>query len=102
MESLLRSFEWVLLKTCGYRIAFGEEVKVSPESCYHFVVGQGFVTAEEGLSVDLALAITKGNFHDIQVLKAAKQIMRQAIDCLLAGRELKSRRLFVPNKLACK
>jgi DNA repair protein RecO (recombination protein O) len=94
IESLLRRFEWVLLKTCGYRLAFAEGVLVSPDAFYHFDVGQGFVMAKDGIPADTASAIVEGNFQNVLVLKSAKHIMRQAIDCLLVGRELKSRRLF--------
>ncbi|MGQ3890912.1 DNA repair protein RecO [Legionella sp. CNM-4043-24] len=91
LESLLRRFEWVLLRDCGHRLAFVDD-KVAP--FYQFVAGSGFVSAPEGFPHDTASAIIAGEFHDVRVVQAAKRTMRQAVDYLLAGRELKSRQLF--------
>ncbi len=76
LEQSLRSFEWVLLKECGYQLQL--------ESL------QGFPFAK-----DILLRIVNGQFSHPEVLKPAKLIMRQAITDLLDGRPLLSRTLFV-------
>lgn len=96
LESLLRRFEWVLLRESGYRLAF---VDGNNSAFYRFVAGAGFVAAQEGFALATVSAIIAGEFHDVQVVQAAKRIMRGAIDYLLAGRELKSRQLFSGNRL---
>jgi len=91
LESLLRQFEWVLLRECGHGLAFVDDDQAA---FYRFVAGSGFVSATEGFAPDLASAIIAGDFHDVRTVQSAKKMMRQAIDYLLAGRELKSRQLF--------
>lgn len=92
LESLLRQFEWVLLRECGHGLAFVDD---NEAPFYRFAAGSGFVSATEGFAPDEASAIIAGNFRDVRIVQAAKKMMRQAIDYLLAGRELKSRQLFV-------
>lgn len=92
LEALLRRFEWVLLRSCGYGLAL---VEGGDEESYHYVKGQGFVaTREGGFSKEVAMAICSGQFVDFTALKSAKIIMRQAIDHMLDGRQLHSRGYF--------
>jgi len=100
IESLLRKFEWVLLRECGYMLSFMDD-RESAAEYYQFVIGKGFTVAEEGLLGDHIFAITQGQFIDVQVLKTAKLVMRQAITHLLGGRELKSRALFRSRVGSC-
>lgn len=92
IESLLRKFEWVLLAECGYSLAFTEQA--AQAEYYRFWPNKGFVPALDGFPRAEILTIIEGQFHDINLLKSAKIIMRQAIDFLLEGKELKSRQLF--------
>lgn len=91
-EALLRKFEWFLLDTCGYMLSFMDES--DPEKRYQYIPGKGFIVVADGMPGEDIWAIVQGQFIDIRVLKTAKLIMRQAIDHLLNGKELKSRALF--------
>lgn len=94
MESLLRKFEWMLLGSCGYSLSFEDD----PAERYRLVAGKGFVVDHNGIPGEDVLAITQGQFEEVRVLKSAKLIMRQAVDNLLGGRELKSRALFKSSR----
>lgn len=95
IEILLRRFEWALLIACGHTLSFVEEVNsgkpIRAENYYRFIAGEGFRLAEQGISGSTLIALAQGELDDLYVLKSAKLIMRQAIDFLLEGRELKSR-----------
>lgn len=101
MEALLRKFEWMLLDACGYMLSFvdAESESVICTQKYRFIVGKGFVVVLDGMPGQHLLDITNGQFTDVHVLKTAKLIMRQAIDHLLNGRELKSRTLFASGNI---
>jgi DNA repair protein RecO (recombination protein O) len=103
IEALLRRFEWVLLKEGGYCLTAIESVSDKPivaNHYYQFIPSKGFINASSSNAIlgTHIMAIVDGDFHDINVLKSAKKIMRQAIDYLLNGRPLKSRDLFIPTK----
>ncbi|MGC1181671.1 DNA repair protein RecO [Legionella sp.] len=97
-ESLLRRFEWALLKTCGYSFSLIHEARTNnfivPELYYQFVAGEGFISTSEGIPGRHILALAEDNLSEADYLKSAKYIMRQAIDDLLGGREIKSRSLY--------
>jgi DNA repair protein RecO (recombination protein O) len=101
VESLLRRFEWALLCACGHGFSFSEEGrtgrKVSEQSYYQFIADEGFILAPSGISGAHLLALAADDLLDYEVLKSAKKIMRQAIDYLLGGRELKSRALYTQD-----
>ncbi|MDX1836673.1 DNA repair protein RecO [Legionella taurinensis] len=97
IEALLRRFEMQLLDVCGYSLLLTCDVDglaVDPLKQYGFVVGRGLVKSSPGFSGQSVLGLAHNQFDDLQVLKTAKFILRQAIDHLLGGRELKSRSLF--------
>ena len=102
-EILLRRFEWALLLTCGYGISFTHEahsvMPINAQQFYQFVPEEGFVPAGTGIRGEHILALAQGQFNEVSILKAAKWIMRQAIDHLLGGRELKSRKLYPRKQL---
>ncbi|MBA2709822.1 MAG: DNA repair protein RecO [Tatlockia sp.] len=102
IEILLRRFEWILLKACGYSLKPQNGFK--QEHYYQLIAGEGFVKAEAGFSGKDIIELAEGRLETLSVLKSAKLIMRQAIDHLLNGRVLKSRSLFLAksDKLACK
>lgn len=98
VESLLRRFEWALLKTCGYSFSWTQEARtdalIDADRYFQFVAGEGFVSASKGIPGKHLLALAEDNLNDEALLKSAKQIMRSAIDHLLGGREIKARSLY--------
>ena len=98
IEMVLRRFEWELLLSCGYQMSLTHDARsANPinESCfYRFIVGEGFVLTEDGISGAHLLAISQDKLDDIAVLMVAKRIMRRAIDHALDGKEIKSRALY--------
>lgn len=99
LAMLLRRFEMALLSACGYSICFTHEARlvipISDQQCYQFIADEGFVLADTGIPGEAILALAQGQFAKPNVLKVAKLIMREAIDHLLEGRELKSRALLM-------
>ncbi|MDI9818549.1 MULTISPECIES: DNA repair protein RecO [unclassified Legionella] len=103
IEILLRRFEWALLLACGQQVSFTREANsthlINSNLNYQFVANEGFIPANEGyIAGKEILALAQGCFNEVRTLKVAKFIMRQAIDHLLGGRELKSRALFLIKK----
>ncbi|KTC84119.1 DNA repair protein RecO [Legionella brunensis] len=102
IEVLLRRFEWALLLACGQGISLTEEAHsanlIDGDKSYRFIVNEGFLPAKAGLAGKDILALSQGHLDDINVLKTAKLIMRQAIDHLLGGKTLKSRALYAQKK----
>ncbi|MFI4919417.1 MAG: DNA repair protein RecO, partial [Legionellales bacterium] len=98
LEALLRRFEWTLLKACGYSFSLTEEAEtqtpISTEAHYQLVVGEGFVPCANGIPGEHILALAADNLTETACLKSAKLIMRQAIDHLVGGREIKTRCLW--------
>ncbi|KTC85635.1 MULTISPECIES: DNA repair protein RecO [Legionella] len=101
IEVLLRRFEWALLLACGYSLSFTHEAhSINPiraHHCYQLLPDEGFILASAGIPGEHILALAEGQLDELKLLKTAKFIMRQAIDHLLGGRELKSRSLY-PRK----
>lgn len=99
LESLLRRFEWTLLKACGYSFSLTQEAGtdhlIAEHLCYQFIAGEGFVVHSEGIPGPHILALAQDNLDEADYLKSAKIIMRKAIDHLLGGREIKARALYV-------
>ncbi len=98
VESLLRRFEWALLKNCGYSFSFTQEARtgalIAPNHYYHFVAGEGFISSSKGILGEHLLALSEDNLSEDVLLRSAKHIMRQAIDHLLGGREIQARNLY--------
>lgn len=92
MEFLLRSFEWVLLRECGFALSILDGHDGFQQ--YRLVAGGGFVASDSGWPHNHICAIIQGDFSNVAVLKTAKRVMRQAVDHLLDNRELKSRQFF--------
>jgi DNA repair protein RecO (recombination protein O) len=99
IEALLRRFEWTVLTVCGHYYSFTEEFSsnnlVKAHEYYRFIPGEGFVLAKQGIPGEHLLALAADNLNEPPYLKSAKIIMRQAIDHLLGGRELKARSLYL-------
>lgn len=98
LESLLRRFEWALLKVCGYSFSLTHDARtddgIVAERSYQFIAGEGFIAVTRGIPGAHILALAADNFAEVDSLKSAKHIMRKAIDHLLGGREIKARALY--------
>ncbi|MDP3705455.1 MAG: DNA repair protein RecO [Legionellaceae bacterium] len=98
LEVLLRRFEWTLLVSMGYAISLTHDARtglpIVSTSQYAFVAGEGVVAAEQGLLGSHLLALSEDTLDKPEVLKAAKKIMRLAINHALGGKEIKARRLY--------
>ncbi|KTD83015.1 DNA repair protein RecO [Legionella waltersii] len=100
VEAILRRFEWMLLKSCGHLFSLVHEARtgdmIVADAYYQFIAGEGFVlNSQHGVSGSHILALASDNLSEVAYLKTAKLIMRQAIDHLLGGREIKARKLYV-------
>lgn len=99
IEALLRRFEWTLLNSCGHSFSFTHEADtqslIHPTHYYEFTAGKGFTQASKGFSGEDLLALGRDDLSNAAYLKAAKMIMRKAIDHLLDGREIKARALYI-------
>jgi DNA repair protein RecO (recombination protein O) len=98
IEMVLRRFEWELLSSCGYHMSLTHDARstkpIMAHHFYRFIVGEGFVLAEEGVSGAHLIALSQNKLDDLAVLSMAKQIMRRAIDHALGGKEIKARALY--------
>ncbi|WP_133129762.1 DNA repair protein RecO [Legionella yabuuchiae] len=97
LEVALRQFERELLKDSGYQLSLthdAEEHPIAIHKQYQFIPGEGFQMTSKGFLGEHLLALAENRFEDPDVLKAAKRIMRQAIDHVLDGRTLNARALF--------
>lgn len=98
IEGLLRRFEWSLIKASGYSFSLTHEAQtenlINSETSYRFIAGEGFMPHSKGIPGEHILALSKDNLNEVKYLKSAKIIMRQAIDHLLGGRQIKARELF--------
>lgn len=99
VEAILRRFEWAFLTSCGYNMSLTHEAhsarSIVEGNYYRFVVGEGFVLADEGISGAHIIALAEDKLDDVAVLKTAKQIMRRAIDHALDGKDIKARALYL-------
>ena len=104
IEPALRQFELQLLETLGHAIDFeneaGSDRRVDDDARYRFVPDHGFCrlpaasnAADEFQGV-IVRAIGAHDFADVQVIRAAKRLLRLAINHQLGGRPLRSRELF--------
>lgn len=95
-EITLRAFELNLLDIIGYGLNLSYDLHhqkpINPEKYYIYNKELGLVENKVGqISGQMLLAIAQRKFDQPQVLSAAKQLMRQAIDSHLHGKQLKSR-----------
>ena len=104
VEVPLRRFEKLLLRECGYEVTFdadaesGEEI--DPAATYRFTPDLGFIRCEEeadGSRTFLGatlLAIRDDDYADVHVRRAAKRVLRRALEPHVGERPLVSRELF--------
>ncbi len=110
VEPALRYFEFQLLQTLGYGVDFchcaGSGEKVEAEMTYRYRAEQGFIASliKDNLTFygrDL-LAFERREFHQADVLQAAKRFTRIALKPYLGNKPLKSRELFSQHFLHLK
>jgi DNA repair protein RecO (recombination protein O) len=98
MEPLLRRFEWALLKALGYSFSMtqeaGSSTLIGAEKTYRFIPSEGFIPHTQGIPGSHIQALATDNLSETKYRQSAKWIMRQAIDHLLGGREIKARALY--------
>ncbi len=101
LEPALRTFEWNLLTTLGYMPTLSINTNldpINPSAYYELLPGTlpiqvSSPTARNYLGAHL-LAIEQQEWHDPEVLKTAKYLMRSWIDHYTGHKPLKSRSLF--------
>ena len=98
LEQILRRFEWQLLAACGVLVSFTHTkdhcTAIEPDKYYAFIPESGFVLAEKGFFGAHLLAMVADEWTCPSVLMTGKRVMRAAIDHLLNGVPLHSRRLY--------
>ena len=103
VEPILRRFEWRLLGILGYGFSLTEDARglpVSAQQRYVWHAAEGLqvvhdpLVAGAGLPGQALLAMAADDWTDIHTLRAAKQLMRQALGVHLGDRPLVSRQFF--------
>lgn len=97
LEVVLRRFERVLLNLTGYSLSWALDVNENPivaDKHYQFCAGEGFSLHETGILGAHLLAFDNNDLTEPGVLKAAKYVMRCAIDYALEGKPIKARSLY--------
>lgn len=108
-EPLLRGFELLVLDQLGYGLDLGYDgvhgEPIAAHQFYQFVATDGLVriTGEGapwlaqgdcGFAGEHLLAMAQSRYHDVAVKRAAKRLLRLALQPHLGGRPLHSRELF--------
>ncbi len=103
IEAVLRRFEWQFLSSCGYEFSLTHDahtlLPIISTNHYHFIAGEGFSLASKGIPGDCIIAMANDNLAEPLVLKAAKWIMRRAIDNALDGKRIKAREFYQFNQI---
>ncbi|OGT07272.1 MAG: DNA repair protein RecO [Gammaproteobacteria bacterium GWF2_41_13] len=105
-QVILRLFEQQLLEKMGYALpltqAFNTHHPIQPNQYYRYISHQGFLAVDHSESESPNVfqgkylsAIACHQYHSIEVLRAAKKLMRLALAPLLGDRPLKSREVFL-------
>ena len=113
LEPILRTFERRLLEELGYGLAFDVDVRsgvpIDDGKTYGMIVGEGFQElcgtnfgADNGRASGLPLVLSgwqisamgADDYRDDAVRRAAKRVLRGALELRLDGRRLTTRRLF--------
>ncbi|MFA5676859.1 MAG: DNA repair protein RecO [Pseudomonas sp.] len=104
VEPLLRRFEWQLLDNLGYGFSLMEDANGDPVDSrqrYVWHAADGLQPVHDallnnaGLPGAALLAMAADDWSAVSTLRAAKQLMRQALGVQLGDRPLISRTLFV-------
>lgn len=103
VEPILRRFEWQLLAILGYGFSLTEDANGQPvgtQQRYVWHASDGLQPIRDPLLVDAGLpgaallAMAADDWSAATTLRAAKQLMRQALGVHLGDRPLVSRQLF--------
>jgi DNA repair protein RecO (recombination protein O) len=99
LEAVLRNFELDLIEKSGYGLQLAYDTQhdkpVDPSKSYRLGAELSPVESEHGVySGNALLAIQARNFSDPDVLAEAKALLRQALDQLLHGKPLNSRKVL--------
>ena len=100
LEPCLRQFEIVLLDELGYQIHFADQNGSALHSgqFYQYDTQLGFFPAMKDDAASFQgshlLAIAANEWQDVEVKRAAKRLMRQALKPVLGSEPLKSRQFF--------
>ncbi len=103
VEPTLRRFEWQLLEVLGYGFSLSEDAQgraLDPQQGYVWHATEGLQAVTEpllsgaGLPGHALLAMAADDWTATITLRAAKQLMRQALAVHLGDRPLVSRQLF--------
>ena len=106
VEAHLRNFEFNLLDEIGYGMSFEYDVDgeaIVANKTYYLTADSQFnevlqsnrdLTSSNVFPGRILLAIQQYNWHDPEVLKYAKQLIRMAMQPLLGAKPLQSRQLF--------
>jgi DNA repair protein RecO (recombination protein O) len=110
LEPLLRSFELQLLDVLGYGLQLTHEVVtgeiIHADAWYQLQGEGGFIRQPPGVSDTLVLyagndlmAMARRDFSNVETRRAAKRLLRTALQQQLGSRELASRALFAKPAL---
>ena len=111
VEPILRRFEWQLLDNLGYGFSLLEDANGQPinaQQRYVWHAADGLqplhdpLAPEAGLPGQALLAMAADDWSTLETLRAAKQLMRQALGVHLGDRPLVSRTLFSQRVLTKK
>ncbi len=106
LEKILRIFEFQFLAELGFGINFESDINekmivVDAQQRYRFAFGNGFIPVVSGelpqgveYSAASLVAMREQNY-EIESLRLAKQLSRQAFNVVLGDKPLKTRELFV-------
>ena len=102
LESSLRRFEKKLLSGLGYELVLNVESElgreVEPDSSYRFVMGTGLrlceSTSESSFDGRTLLAIARDDYREATTRRAAKLILREALQFHIGSSPLNSKQLF--------
>ena len=102
LEPTLRSFERGLLESLGLAVQFDREMPqgdpIDPQQSYRFLPQQGFQRVPEnstgGMKGSSLLAVAKDDYSSPATRKAAKFVLRTALQEYIGDKPLASRALF--------
>jgi DNA repair protein RecO (recombination protein O) len=101
---VLRLFEKRLLDALGYGLSLTHDVQeqpIDPDCLYHYRLEHGAVKALDVAEGPLMfagsslLALIREDLQDSAACADARRLLRAALDCVLDGRELKSRQVML-------
>ncbi len=98
-EAILRRFEWMLLTACSFHMSLTHDahsdMPINMNYVYCFVVSEGFILADECVSM---MHLLQWLLADMAISNAAKLMMRKAFDHVLDGKITKYSRVILNNE----